>query len=270
MKLSYVPTVVKSLKFAIIPKRWLPFFLLDLCFGIFTLSFLFSVLPSLSGILSQNNPLAFASLLTIATPVIVGMIAWILVKLWISGAVIHQSYREKEFKKSWRVSLKKYPYLLVAMILITLITTAGGIIPLIGWIITIILSLIFYFVYQGILINNLGPLEAIGNSYKIFRRNIAEVFIVWLIITIIVLIVNSLTSLPATFMLSHTFDTLSAVYDTENITAISEVLSVVKYNTANFAIAGIIMLLGLAFSQTFSLKAQTEFYLQLRKRKINP
>ena len=97
----------RGLGFCWNPKRWLPFFITDLACTLLTLIYIYFNMDNLLSVLmvlSLGNTAYLANFLAFLTPIILIGIACGLINLWIKGAVIHQSYREKEFRKSFDIS----------------------------------------------------------------------------------------------------------------------------------------------------------------------
>jgi hypothetical protein len=272
---DYGGAIKKGFKFGFTPKRWLPFFVLDI---IFISSLLAITLSSLEVIFSSiinagADPLAILSLLGYGAAVIAGFVIWGLIRIWVQGAVIHQSYKEKEFDKSWGVAYKKYLSILAAIIIIgiiaSIVSTVVGLIPYIGWalsiIASIVISLAFFFVLQEVIVNNKGFYQSIKNSYYTFKRKPFEVFIAWLLIAILTIIIVGIFSIPAVALLFSVF--LGSLI-TGAVPSIETVIPLLQTYLLPLIITGVIFVIGLAISQTFALKAQTELYLQLRKKKL--
>jgi hypothetical protein len=197
MSINYGSIIKNAFKFSFDPKRWLWFFILDVVFFSLALAVVFSNITALSSMLiALNTGAGLTGLGTWLNWFILAgacFIIWSLIRLWITGAIIHQSYKEKEFKKSWNISCKKYLSLLGAVIIITLISYIIGNIPLFSLVLPIIVSTVLFFALQGVIISNLGFYQALKNSWNIFESNIRKfkpsvknsLFAVWLIILII-------------------------------------------------------------------------------------
>lgn len=265
---DYGKALSRGLKFGFHPRRWLPFFVLDV---IFFALMLIVVTGNLSSIIAallalSTSPVAAASLIGYIAIFFIIFIIWMLVRFWVIGAVIHQAYKEKEFDKSWRISCRKYPSILVAMIIVAIISGIVGAVPYIGWIFSIIVGLVFFFVLQGVVISNFGFYKALTNSWEIFKKRPLSVFVMWLAITIISLIILFIFALP---ILAVFLNTIFA--NMVNLTAatpdFSSVLLAFLANLPMFVVGAIILLIGMAIANAFVLKAQTEFYLQVKKKR---
>jgi len=266
MKIDWSKALGEGLKFGFHPKRWFQLFVVD----VFFISIIFyAIYLSISDIIyiisslgaGADRFLFFSLLNYILIPAVV-FIIWFLVRIWINGSIIYQSWKtqNKEIVKSWRYSCKKYPSLFLAILIITLIAMLVSIVPYIGWILSIIVSLVFYFALQVIIIRNTGFYEGLDDSYKIFRKNPFEVIIIWLIILIVNIVIFGVFALPfASFLLSNIF------YLAQN-TGVASLILMFKERMLFFVISGLILFVGISIAGAFTFKAQVEFYLQLKKR----
>ncbi|MFQ5647887.1 MAG: hypothetical protein ACE5FW_01505 [Candidatus Aenigmatarchaeota archaeon] len=266
MAIKWGEPLVKGLKFAVHPKRWLLFFIIDL---VFLGSAAWIVLSNLSAFTSAlvtitTDVTAVSSLLGYIAGVVVLLIVWGLLRIWAMGAIIHQSFKEKDaVKKSFSISFKKYPSLLLATIIIGVIAALVGWVPYIGWIISIVVGLIFFFVVQGIIVKGSGAFKAINESWKIFKGSPFKVFLMWLLIVIIGGAISLIFALPA---LGMVLGLMLSAGQTTGAAAMAAVLFSVMTTPVNFVAVFVIFLVGSAVSMCFSLKAITEYYLQVRKR----
>lgn len=264
----YGEALSKALKFCVQPKRWVPFFILDLAFFLLATWFILSNLSVVISIMLavSTSPFAIVSVLGYVVILGVAFIIWMLLRLWIQGAIVHQSYKEKEIKKSFRIACQRYLSLLGVMVVITVVSAGVNFVPWIGWILSIIVGLIFFFVFQSVIVGRLRFEKALVDSYNIFRKRPLSVFLAWLVITIIATVITLIFAIPGMMMVWNAITPYLSQLTTTTATA--SVLFVLLTNSTILIVGGIIFLIGVAVSTSFSLKAQTEFYLQLRKRKL--
>ncbi len=265
---NYGEALSKALKFCIQPKRWLPFFILDLAFFLLVAWF---VLSNLSVVISvmlavSTSPLEIISVLGYVAILAVGFIIWGLLRLWIQGAVVHQSYKEKEIKKSFRIACQRYLSLLGVMIIVTIVSAGVNFVPWIGWILSIIVTLIFFFVFQSVIVGRLRFEKALVDSYNMFRKKPLSVFLAWLVTAIIATVITCIFAIPSIMMIWNAI--VPYLSQLTTTTAAASVLFVLLTNSTILIAGGIVFLIGIAISTAFSLKAQTEFYIQLRKRRL--
>ena len=270
---DYWKALKRGLVFGINPKRWLQFFVLDLIFISIGLTI---ILPNLNDVLAfimsdaQDIGGVF-SMAGFALSLILVFAVWMLVRLWLTGSIIHQSYKGKAgLSESYGFAGRKYLHLLVAIIIISAVSFIVNFVPYIGAILTIIVSWIFFFVFQGIVVGNTGFKNSIRNSWSMFRNNPLQVFLAWLLITIVTVVIYLIFSIPAMFMFFGLFASLAPMYAGAEFVpaAFMDPLSqAMLANLPALIAVGVIALLGFAVSQAFALKAQTEFYLQMKKKK---
>jgi len=194
---KYLEILKKGLMFGVQPKRWLPFFIVDVVIFSLLVGFVLSndlLTASLLGVLvNPANLITFQGL----AGVFVLLISWFIVRLWVMGAVIHQANKEKEFSKSWMISLRKYPSLLGAMILIMLISLFAGTIPFIANVLSILVGVVFLFNMQAIIVKNRTVISSFKDSYSLFKKHFNPItfndkrFFVWLAIVIVLGIFSS-------------------------------------------------------------------------------
>lgn len=263
----------EGISFCLDPKRWLPLYTLDVAIvSVFAVSFLAHI-STLLPLFTQSGFGTFQALSLagfILGFIILGVI-WFILRNWIIGSLIHQSYRNKEIERSYTISLSRLPKLIVTAIIIAIISAILGTLlatlPFVGIIINIIISLIFFYVMQGIIIDDIGAVNTLKASYRFFRKAPFDVFIIWLLIAIIAGLITLAFSIP---LLSMFFGAIfgmavtsaSAVVGSGG--AIMFFLFLQERITTVFAFA-LIAVLGMDIAQTFSIRAQTDFYMQFKK-----
>ncbi|MCX6814747.1 MAG: hypothetical protein NTY20_03810 [Candidatus Aenigmarchaeota archaeon] len=266
MNIDYAQAMKKAFTFCLEPKRWLPFFIVDLAFLSVALALIMAnslfFIYLIAGIqditLFGNAAVFFLELLILC-------IAWLLVGLWISGAVIHQSYKEREFGKSWKVSRKRYFSLLGVAAVTAIIAFIVAVIPAVGWIISIFVGLVFFFAMQSVIVKENGFMNALEDSWKIFKHQPFKVFLMWILIAVLSLIILAIFSIPLLALIFRMVIDISVGGQVTAATLMSLIYTI-ENQLPLLVISGIIFVLGMAISRVFSLKAQTEFYLQLKKK----
>ncbi|MBU0898890.1 MAG: hypothetical protein KKB03_03040 [Nanoarchaeota archaeon] len=262
MSLEHGKILKKSLKFAIQPKRWLPFFILDLIFlsvGIFytllNVSIISNIFAAATGSLAS-----LGALMQFGFVLILLFTVWVLVKIWLQTSIIHQSYKEKDYNKSFRIGLKKYPSVLAAVIVIGLISGLIGMIPFIGSILSIIIGLMFFFTLPIIVVKNKGFSEALNASLKIFKKKAFDVFIIWLLLAIISMAIATIFALPLLILFINVF-VAAGTLSSEAV--FPYIIQMAQAYLPIVVLGSIILLMGMSITSVFSLKAQTEFYLKM-------
>jgi hypothetical protein len=271
MKLDYGRSINRALMFGFSPKRWLPIFLLNLTFVLIVISFILVSIPFFTAFTesqmtgTQMDSSVAIAMIGLVIPLVLVAFFWYLLAVWIIGAIIHQTYKENEYMKSWKISLNRYLYLLAAMILVTVITGVVSVIPYIGWVISIIFGLMFFFAMQGVMISKLGPVESLKNSYSIFRKSALDVFLIWLIALIITLVIVGIFAIPAIMLfIGLLIPALSLSMTQAGISTM--LMNLIQSGFMIVAAVGTLIVVGMSVAQAFSLKLQTEFYLQFKKK----
>ena len=256
----------KGLVFCIEPKRWLPLFILDIAaLGIVLGAFLSNIDSMMSGLVeAESNPLAMMPLTGLIAGFLVLGAVWFILRMWITGSLVHQSFRPREFENGFRLSFSKLPRIIVAVILTSVISGLLSSIPWVGWVISIFIGLAFFFMVQGIILDDLGAISTLKGSWNFFRKSPFDVFIAWLLIAIISSLILLVFAIPILSLFIGMFMS-NAVAGTMEAGGMVLMLMYLQNNLTTVVVFGVIALLGMEFSQVFSTKAQTEFYLQLRK-----
>jgi hypothetical protein len=265
--LDFGDAVGKGLRFCIEPKRWLPLLVLDgAVLGMVLLFLLTNADMIITGILgTQDNPLVWLSFGGYILGMILVFSLWYILRTWVMGSIIHQSFRPREFEKGFKVSLNRLHKVIVAVLLVALISGVLGSIPYAGFIVSIVIGLAFFFVFQGIILDDLGVVSTLKNSWKLFRESPFDVFIAWLIIAIMSLLIMGVFALPLIGSVFSLFLNVVSATGTLDSGSLALLLVYIQSNISTFAALGIVALVGLELSQVFAIKTQTEVYLQMRK-----
>jgi hypothetical protein len=258
----------KGLGFCIEPKRWLPLLILDtaaLAVVLATLLGSMSVITE-TFINAQNDPLGMASLSGYFIGIMLLGIVWYIVRMWIMGSLIHQSLRPREIKAGYMLSLSRLHKVIATVLIVAFISGLAGAVPYVGLIFSLVLSWAFFFIFQGIIIDNLGIVSTLKNSWLIFRKSPFDVFVAWLLIAVISALIMGLFALP---LMSVLFGLIfsSIMASGSMAPGVGALLTVyLQNNLAELVALGAIALVGLELSQAFAIKAQTEFYLQFKRK----
>ena len=261
-------TVANALRFSIDPKRWLPIFALDAVFGLAFLSYIITNIYALTSIMgAATSGLEVASgIIGVGLTVLAMGIIWFLIRLFISGALIHQSMKPKEIRKSCDVAVKWFIHLFLASVIVSILSVIVSWVPAVGWLLSIIIGIIFFFAMPAVVAGKQGFVEALRDSYRLFRYKFSDVFISWLLVVVITIIIIFLFMIPASMaaasVLFPSLEGLSAG------TAGEEVLAILVANGWSLVPAGLVFLVGVAITTAFSINATTNFYLQLKKKHV--
>jgi hypothetical protein len=257
---EWAEAVKSGLRFSVSPKRFLPFLLSDLAASL--------ILLILIGSMSLEELMLGASLEASLPPEVMHLVlmfslaysAWVILDLWISGSVICQSSRPDEFKESWWVALRRLPSMVVALIVVSVISFVASLIPYVELLMAVIVSLLFLFVNQIIILDGRGFYGALLGSVKTFRRKGISVFLTWLLSMIFVMIIVGIFTLP----LLVSFATIVGPQET-----VEQILSQLISGSADpMLYASLVLLLaGVSISKVFGLRFMTDIYLQLKKKR---
>lgn len=165
MKLSFRDVVKTSLYFSVNPLRWVPAFSVNTFFSIALLWWSLAVAEN------SASMTAMASF-SIAAQMVLLIIAWAMVDLWVDGAIVWQSFREKEFIMSWRVALKKYPRIFTITLIASIISVVASYVPVLSIALSIGVSVILFFVIQHALLGDKPVLAAFQSSWSGFIRDV--------------------------------------------------------------------------------------------------
>jgi hypothetical protein len=261
MKINWGKPIIEGIKFSLHPKRWIYFFILDFLVISASIFVVINNLSSMAFLLYDTETADLSYFLTYFWPLFIFIVIYFLFNLLITGAVIHQSYKPKEQKKSWYVSGSKYPSLIAANLIIVALTLILSLVPYIGWLLGIVISIILFFTLVSIVLNKHGFYKGLKDSWNIFVKNPLRVFVAWLLIAVVSIVILFIFALPLIVFI------LSLILTAQNLGLAVAVLQF-KNQLPIFVITGIILLIGVAILRVFSLKAQTDFYQQFKKKKF--
>jgi hypothetical protein len=265
---EYGKTLSNAFKFSIDPKRWLPFLVLDAVAFLALLAYMIPNVFVLSDVIAaqQSGLMVASQIMGVIATVAIAFGIWSLVRLYIVGAMIHQSVKPKEYRKSCTVAKERYLSLLAVGVAVGLLSMVVGFVPYVGWLGSIIIGLMFFFAMPAAVAGKLGFSAALSDSLHLFREKLSDVFLAWLVIAVISSIIALIFMIPA-FAIAWGALVPALVGLGENPTG-TQILSILVSNGWSLAPAGLVFLVGIAITNVFGINAQTNFYLQLKKRKI--
>ncbi|MBN2330256.1 MAG: hypothetical protein JXC85_00405 [Candidatus Aenigmarchaeota archaeon] len=264
---DYGKTLSGALRFCVEPKRWLPLFALDVIFatGVFSV-FLANSSAMMDIITGAIEGFAIAQSIVSVVFLLFGMfVVWVLVRLFVAGALIHQSVKPKEYRKSCMVSKQRFLTMLAISVIVGLLTTIAGFIPYIGWLVSIVIGLMFFFSLPAAVVDKLAFEKALKGSYRLFRDRFTEVLLSWLLIVIISGLIGMIFMIPV-FMLAFNLLVPQLMAMSETATGM-EFISVMMDAGWSLLPGIVVAIAGMAISTVFSVYAQTNFYVQIRKKK---
>lgn len=279
MKVDFGKAIRKSLKFAVTKDKFLPYFLFCLIATLLILYPLMNILKTLPNLLASGEEIETLEASVITSLGINGIILAIFALIIILVALLIQTTyidnynkwsknKKSLFKDSVQVAKSKYISILGASIIILLAGTILGVIPLIGTILSILLSLIVFFVYQDIILKKSGAIKGIKNSYYIFRENILNVVITYLLASLISIFIIGIFALPLLIVFAKMFIPLigTDVAPETSIEIITNIQTIMFDNQLALGITGLILIIGSVISKLFGIAIKTDVYNQLKKR----
>jgi hypothetical protein len=151
------------------------------------------------------------------------------------------------------------------MIVVALITIIAGLVPYIGWILAIIVGLMFFFVKPAVVVKKLSFDNSLRDSYYIFRKDPVTVFLIWLVVSIISVIILFVFFMPLLLTILNTIAPL--LFQMSSTAVASLVVVSLMENIWLLALGGEVFLIGVAITEVFKLKSETDFYLLFKKGK---
>jgi hypothetical protein len=266
MRIDYADALKKGLKFCVQPKRWLPFFIVDIVFVsvafmlfVPNMSYLFYLMAGI------EDPTVLAPMSGIFLTLIVLFVIWMLISIWIQGAVIHQSVKEKEFRNSWGAAGRRYVSLLGVVVITAVLGFAVSPVPYIGLLFAIFIGLLFFFAMQSVIVKGNSITGAVRDTTNIFVKQPFKVFLMWLLISIISILIVAAFAMPLFAVFASIMADVLVTGGAVSAAALMGMLLALQSQMGVFIVTGIILLAGLAISRAFAIKAQTEFYMQVKK-----
>ena len=263
-------SIKESLSFAFSIKRIIPYFL----FNIIIFSLILVILNNLSSFITSGQGfLRFLPSSVVYVPV---FIILFLIELVIKGAIIDQAKfypKRRSLLKSFSYSSSRFLTMLCVAILYAIILFIISSPPYIGPLLSLGVTLAFFFLYPTIIVDKNYCIDAFKKSFRTFLKYPLETFVTWIIASIISLVVVLIFALPLLLQLfsdfDSTFKTLEEINATMNVTieSIFPTFSTSLYRPEIF-LSIIIFSLALSYVQVFYLGTQTRLYVNSRKIEI--
>jgi len=264
-----IKSVSEGFTFAISVKRIIPYLIINLLI-IFSL---INVARNVMGLVTGGTgPFGLLLSLGILIPIliIIGLAG-----IWVNGAIIDQAKyypRKRPLDKSFGVSTSRYWTMFVTAILAGIINFIVSFPPYIGYLLSFVVTLIFFYLYPAIIIDEKGCIDSFKRSFKTFMMFPLETFVTWLLTVIISLIIIGIFLLPLIFYFAASFVSIlplmrgtvdETLIRTEIIPMLGEIIRspyIIPYI--------IIFAIGLAFISVFYVGTQARLYMNFRKREV--
>lgn len=261
--------ISSGLKFCIEPKRWLPFFAIDSIVLMLAGMYLISNVNVFSEFAAANTggvPPNIALVTGTASVLIILGIVWFFARLYIKGALIYQSFKPKDFNKSFDVSKERFFTLLAIAIIMSVISGLAGMFPYVGWIVSVLVALMFFFAMPIAVIKKRKFDDSLSESVEIFRKRAADVFVSWLLMVIVSGVIVFIFAIPALITMFNSIMPVIIAAQGNNISGILLLNSLI----ANIwiLIPGIVLfVLGSSLSDVYNTHVQTNYYSEFKKKK---
>jgi hypothetical protein len=257
----------KALRYSFSFDRMLPFFVIDLLIILSIIIFVDSIVNVIPymGMDLTKLPLAVQGSMVGFVSIALGFIAIIvilsLISLFLSGVITDNARlaygkKEKHITASFGIAKKKYWSILGATILVMIITWIANLVPFIGWIITIVVSWLFLFIIQSVIIANKGAVDALKDSYNLFMKNTRGVLIFWLMFSIIGILIILVALIPVGII------ALPIIFSAKSLS----IMTLLRSNMILVFVCGVILAAFLAYLSVFQEAARTFFYLNIKKK----
>jgi len=225
---------------------------------------------------AASNPAAL-SLVGVMTSILVLLVVVgivMLVSIYVKGLISADASSYWKSKK--RISLcnskpsmkGRYLSILGATIIIGFIVGIINQIPFIGWLISIVLSWMFLFYLQSIVLGKKGAIDSIKESYYIFMDNKLEVFLFWLLLTIIGGVIMFIALIPLIIAALPILMPIISAIMTNDITALSGIVQLIQQNLMTIGIGGLVTIAIMSYLTLFQEAAKVFFYNSVKKKRI--
>jgi len=262
-------TLSEGIRFAFSPKVIVPYLILDMMI-VFTLIHFFVGFFDFTTVRPQTYNLVLFLGIYLPTFIIISLLY-----LWVSGAVIDQARyfpKSRSLAKSFGYSGSRYMAILCALILQGIIITIASSPPYIGPLISFVVSLFLFYLFQAIIIDKKGCIDSFKRSFSTFSTYPLEIFVFDLMIIAISLIVAILFALPLLIFVLGRLSVIPGITipytsDTSMIrNLIPELFNAIR--SPYFIIYLFIFCVGLAYTSAFQEGVKTRLYINTRKHEL--
>jgi hypothetical protein len=281
MRVDFGKTFSFAFKYAFNLKRILPFFIINLLLVAFAFVFIDYAIDLLPILLSGSfTSIPVTTLIYAALVIFVVVAVTSLLKIYFQAVITDNagSYWQKK-KKALSKSLpsgRTYLTVLIALILAGLITSIVtsvlDFVAVLGRflavICSIVLGLIFLFLIQIIVISKRGIVDSIKAGYALFMKNKFDVFIFWLVLTILSFILLLVAIIPIGIVLIPIITPFISAMSTSTgfSSLLGNITALIQANMLSLAVAGIVSSFIIAYLSVFQESAKTFFYMQKKRR----
>ncbi|MFH8086668.1 MAG: hypothetical protein QW609_02505 [Candidatus Aenigmatarchaeota archaeon] len=267
----YKKSLVNSFKF----KRIFPFFALYSVSSFISLLFLFpliSILPNLLTLkLTQEN--INLIILNFSILMIIFLIAFVF-NCWFSGALIYDIWREEGFKAGLKFSKKLLTQILSLSFVLSFINLFLYFLENFGLILRFLVSFVFIFSFQSVIIERKDFLEAMRRSVLLVREKLLNSFFFWVSLHLIYYSILFLSFFLVILFLSPILlqivfiHQIFSIYGEFSQAGLIQVVGLITNNFETMAIALVILSFFFSYSYAFLITAKTYYFLSLTRKKL--
>lgn len=229
---------------------------------VFTLSLIISIaivlLPLLfvyNGALISTN---LVSMIQFFVWLAVGIAVALLIYMYVMLLFTHNYANRKSLSKSADFAKSRYLRFLGVIIVTGIITFIVSMVPLLGIVFSIIAGFVFFFVHQEVAVSDNGISKSLKGSYGIFRKNILDVIITFILTAVLSVVIILIFAIPL-FIIG--LSSIVSALTTGNL------MSILMSNLPLFVVSGLILLVGVSLAMLFSNSIRTDVYMQLKKKR---
>lgn len=201
---------------------------------------------------------SIATLVQVFAGFLAALIVAGLAMTFIVVTLIHNYASRKSLSNSASFAKSVYLKFLAGMIVLIIIHMLLGLVPFIGFILTIIVSIALFTLQPGLVLGRHGVFQSFSASYSAFKRNKLAVFTAFVIMVAIELAIVFIFAIP--FIATGLLTVFSAAGTGQLTAAVASKLPLL-------AVTGVIMAVGFALATLFATGFQTDVYLQLSKKR---
>jgi hypothetical protein len=194
-----------------------------------------------------------------------------LIDLYLKTLVVENSRRYwlgnlKRTLSQERTAVKgTYLSAIIATMLVVLISSVIGSLPLIGGIAGIVISWMLLLYLPAVVVAKKGAINGVRESFEIFMANKWDTFVFWLVLGIFTGILTILSFVP---LIIAALPVLSAFITGISVGSISQtLLPAIRSNMLALGIGGVITAFLYSYVTLFSVSAKTFYYTQMKKRR---
>jgi len=257
-----------AFRYAFSVNRILPYFIINLFIFVGIIILLTSAVNIIPIMMQTGTPTMMYAGQFIASVLlfIIAIVIISLVKILVDSAVADNSRqfwagKDRFLSSSYDIAKKKYLSVLGAVLIVGIITILISMIPFVGWLISMILGIMFMFVIQSVIIGGKNATKSLSDSYNVFKKNVLNTLIFWILMFIIIITFFILAIIPV--MIAAIPAVMAFVASGGNFMSIIPLL---QQNMNWIIIGGVIGCAILAYIEVFSQSAMSFFYISAKKK----